>query len=289
MCKTLHKMKNEALELLKDLQGNPYKFYRGKSYKNISKGKFFCSCFDIAAGYRLYEDMSIIETEIAVSKPLVIDATTDNGYSLYGSLPICECKLCPEEKRKDIIEYSKQVRKGNLVSTDEILKWAMKTKDFDAVIIKNVCEGIKSEFPIYDVMLWNQENLVSDREVRGLEREYEVFRKNTFKRVDLSKYISEEEQDGVVSITKGNGYFVEHTIQQVRNQWYLRHELVVCIEKPINIYCIDAEGYVAAEQISPGLYIKNKVVKAPKIQFMPYKGCVRVKGVGQNCKYIISE
>ena len=56
------------MQILKDLQGNPYKFYRGKNCDYISNGCFFCSCFDIAESYRLYDETPIIETEIQVRK-----------------------------------------------------------------------------------------------------------------------------------------------------------------------------------------------------------------------------
>ena len=36
-----------------------------------------------------------------------------------------------------------------------------KVIDIDAVVMKNVREGINAELPIYDVMVWNKKNLVN--------------------------------------------------------------------------------------------------------------------------------
>lgn len=90
------------MQILKDLQGNPYKFYRGKNCDYISNGCFFCSCFDIAESYRLYDETPIIETEIQVRNPLVIDATVEDGHSIYEYLHVYDCKLYPEEKRSSL-------------------------------------------------------------------------------------------------------------------------------------------------------------------------------------------
>lgn len=288
MCKSFFIRKRKALEILKDLQGNPYKFYRGKSYKYISNGCYFCSCFDVAASYRIHEEMPIIETEIAVRNPLVIDATTTSGHSSYEYLYIQDCKLYPEEKRADLIRYIKKVGGSDTLSTDEVLEWAMSTKDIDAVIVKNVREGIEGGLPIYDVMLWKEENLVNSRNVNGLELEYEAYRENTFKRVDLSKYISENETDGVINITEGDGYFIEHTIQRGRNKWYMGHELVVYTDSPIEIYCVDTCNYVTAKLESPGLYVSTAGV-TPRVKLEPNGGCVRVKGVVQGWTYEIKK
>ena len=71
--------------VLNDLHGYPYKFYRGGKYDNISTGRYFCSCFDVA---KSYADI-VFEAEIAVRKPLVIDATLNNGYSYYCIVLYC--------------------------------------------------------------------------------------------------------------------------------------------------------------------------------------------------------
>ncbi|MCI5620540.1 MAG: hypothetical protein MR355_03110 [Lachnospiraceae bacterium] len=284
MNKMCFKRKKEELKVLKDLQGKPYKFYRGKSYESITVGRYFCSCFDIAKRYRLYDENPIIETEIAVRKPLVIDATMERGHSSFGYLHVRDCKLYPEEKRDDLIRYI--MPGSDTLSTDEVLEWAMSTKDIDAVIVKNVREGNAPEIPIYDVMVWKQENLVNARNVNGLETEYEYFRENAFKRVDLSIYISGAERDGVINITKGNGYFIEHTIQRANAEWYMEHELVVYSDSPIAIYCWDTCSYIVAIQMGSGIYQRTGSA-ADRIIYLPQEGCVRVKGVMQNWKYKI--
>lgn len=286
MFKLFRKKEKAQMQILKDLQGNPYKFYRGESFDYISNGCFFCSCFDIAESYRLYDDTPIIETEIQVRNPLVIDATLENGHSIYDYLYVYDCKLYPEEKRNSLIKYIKKVGGTDTLSTDEVLKWAMRTKNIDAVIVKNVREGINSEFPMYDVMVWNKKNLVNERNVVNEKHEFESFRTNTFKRVDLSAYISEKEQDGVVNVTKGEGYFVEHTINRANTNWYMRHELVVITDAPIEIYCLQTRSYVTAQQLEEGIFENTAGMTSLK-KFVPYNGVVRIKGMMQNCEYQI--
>ena len=91
----------KSLVAIMDLQGNPYKFYRGKGYNPICVGRFFCSSFDQAKSFCIENDEPIIEAEIAVRNPLVIDATEGNGYSYYERLEICNCKLYPIDKGKN--------------------------------------------------------------------------------------------------------------------------------------------------------------------------------------------
>lgn len=299
MFKLFRRSEKAQMQMLKDLQGNPYKFYRGKSFNNISNGRFFCSCFDIAKKYAWHYDMPIIETEIQVRNPLVIDATFEDGYSTYNYLYVYDCKLYPEEKRNSLIKYIKKVGGTNTLSTDEVLRWAMETKDIDAVIVKNVREGENSGFPIYDVMVWNTKNLVNERDVAKEKQEFEFFRDNIFKRVDLSEYISEQEQDGVVNVTKGEGYFVEHIIKRentegdikhelVANTWYIEHELVVNTNVPIQIFCIDTSSYVTALQKKQGIYENTAGMTSLK-EFVPYNGMIRVKKIMQKCKYQIEK
>lgn len=285
MFKLLHREKKH-MQILKDLQGESYKFYRGKSYDNIAIGRYFCSCFDIAKSYRLYDESPIIETEIAVRNPLVIDATLETGYCNYEYLHIHECRLYPENKRKKLIKYIKKVGGTDTLSTDEVLRWAMKTKGIDAVIIKNVREGINDDLPIYDVTIWNKKNLANTRNVVNDENKYEMFRANTFKRVDLSLYISENEQDGVVSVTEGEGYIIEHTIESCNTKWYVGHELVIKTDVPVEIYCLDTHSYVTVKQLEKGVYENTAgMTKTKRIE--PCDGVVRVKDIMENCKYKI--
>ena len=107
---------------------------------------------------------------------------------------------------------------------------------------------------------------------------------------DLSRYISEKEQDGIVSITEEDDYFVEHTVQHgIRRgkiEWYVGHDLVVNTDVPIKIYCLDIGRYVTAEQLELGVYENTYGVTTNK-EFAPYNGRVRVKGMIQNWKYKI--
>ena len=277
--------KKTQMQILKDLQGNPYKFYRGKDC-DFSKGCFFCSCFDIAKSYRLFDDSAIIETEIQVRNPLVIDATEEGGHSKYGYLRVRDCRLYPEDKRNELIELIKKEGGTDTLSTDQVLKWAIGTKEIDAVIVKNVREGINEDLPMYDIMVWSEENLVKQRNVVNEEYEFETFRANTFKRVDLSAFISENEQDGMVNITEGVGYFVEHMIKRDGTNWYMGHELVVNTDIPIEIYCLDTGKYVTAEELEHGVY-SNTAYMTSRKPFVPCNGIVRVKGLLPNCKYRI--
>ena len=104
--------------------------------------------------------------------------------------------------------------------------------------------------------------------------------------MDLSAYISEKEQDGVVNVTKGEGYFVEHTINRVNTHWYMRHELVVITDAPIEIYCLQTRSYVTAQQLEEGIFENTAGMTLLK-KFVPYNGVVRIKGMMQNCEYQI--
>ncbi len=284
MLKFLNKKRN--LKTLSDLQGKPYKFYRGESYAEIHKGRFFCSCFDIAECYRASDDMPIIEAEIATRNPLVIDATTEDGYSSYNYLQIYNCKLYPEEKRKNLISYMKRIRASNALSTDEVLMWAKRVNDIDAVIIKNVREGINSCFPIYDVMIWSEKNIVNSRNIVNLKCEFENFRKNTYKRVDLSMFISEKEQDGIASIKEGIGYSIEHIIKRNNTDWYLSEELIIGTNIPVKIYCYETCKYITAIQLDKGIYSNTGGVTSD-IKLIPYNGIVRVRNILSICEYEI--
>lgn len=271
---------------MRDLQGNPYKFYRGKGYERISVGRYFCSCFDIAKSYRMNDDTPIIEAEIVVRKPLVIDATIKNGHSDYNSLCIHDCKLYPEKKRKSLVRYIQEVGGRDTLSTDEVLKWAMRTKDIDAVIIKNVREGNNEAFPIYDVMIWNEENLLNARNVVSEVDSYESFSENTLKRVDLSAYIYEEERDGIVSVKECEGYFIENTMTRRDTKWSMGHEVVVNTEVPVDIFWLDAGKYITVTQLDRGIYEKSFNSTSERTVY-PHNGVVRIKGMMLNGRYRI--
>lgn len=172
------------------------------------------------------------------------------------------------------------------MSTDEVLEWANGIKDIDTVIIKNVREGNNNKLPIYDVMIWSKKNLENARNVASEEQKFEDFRKNTYKRVDLSKYIPEKAQDGIISVTEGAGYIVENTIQKCKTNWYMGHELVVNTIVPVDIYCCEAQKYITANLLEPGIY-QNTAWMTPRIKLEPNNGIVRVKGIMPNLRYQI--
>lgn len=220
MTQLFQRLSKSQYSFLNDLNGNPYKFYRGKEY-NLSQGCFFCSCFDIAHDFRLSTTEPILEAEIIVRNPLVIDATINGGYSYYERLCIRDCPLYPEALRDDLVRYLSVVGARNTLSTDEILAWARKARNIDAVIIKNVREGINSNFPIYDVAIWNEANLRNVRNVAYNISAYDSYRDNTPKRVDLSSYLQEDEYDGVVSAIRKDGFRIEHAMHNGTNGWSL--------------------------------------------------------------------
>lgn len=276
----------KAFVILSDLQGKPYKFYRGKGYSPINIGRFFCSSFDQAKSFRIDDDIPIIEAEIAVRSPLVIDATGDSAYSNYERLDICNCKLYPTDKREELIQFAKNHCFSTSLSTDEAGKWARGTSDIDAVIIKNVVEGNDRKLPIYDVYIWNEENILRAKNVVHDQNNFELFRENTFKRVDLSAYIEETEKDGWVSATMGEGYIVEHLICRHEDDWYMEHELVVKSINPIKIYCCKAEDYMKADFVEPGVYMYSQCF-SQNDEFAPNGNTVRIRGVELHEKYKI--
>lgn len=271
--------------VLTDLQGMPYKFYRGGQL-NFSRGCFFCSCFDIAQGFRFPSTQPIIETEIAVKKPLVIDATMPDGYCGCDRICIRDCTIYPEEKRKSLIQYLPIKGAKNTLSTDEILEWARETDDIDAVIIKNVREGIESDFPIYDVAVWDASNLENPKDITNDDRNFDAFRQNTYKRVNLSAYIPEKEQDGVSSITPRSGYYISHQMQQRGKRWGLDDVLTVHTTEPIDIFELDTQCYVTAELKAPGVY-RYTCGMTPRKKLLPHNGIIQIAGVPKVYKYKI--
>lgn len=275
----------DPLIALTDLQGNPYKFYRGKGYAPIGIGRFFCSNFDQAKSFLFYENEPIIETEIAVSNPLVIDATEQNGHGNYNNLDICNCKLYPADRRAELMQYAKY-RGRDRLSTDEVGKWARKTGDFDAVIIKNVVEGNNIRLPVYDVFIWCEQNMIRTKDVRNDIEKYELFRDNSFKRVDLSAYIEEMEQDGIVSVTAGEGYVVRHRICREQENWYMEHELLINSTEPVKIYCYNTGQYMTGNLETDGIYSYAHCLPRND-QFIPHNGVICIRDVTQSEQYEI--
>lgn len=285
-CNKLKKRKTKAL--LYDLYGKTYKFYRGKDTRNIKGGIYFCSSFDIARSYSM--EQIVFETEISTLSPLVIDATTENGHSYYESIYIKNCPMYPESKREKLIAYLDEVYAHETLSTDEILSWAMKQKDIDAVIIKNVREGINSELPIYDVMIWNESNLVNLRDVTDCNTEYKSFRENTFKRVDLSNFIPEKEYDGVVNTIHFDKYdYVNEICKGKAHKWYMKHKLVIMTRATrIHIKNGDTNAMVTGLLVSPGVY--SNAMSFGELDFFPNDGKIVVDGmVSSMKKYEIEE
>lgn len=280
MINVLHCKRKPSRNVLKDLHGNPYKFYRGGNFKDISIGRYFCSCFDIAKSY----GKPIFEAEIAVRKPLILDATLKDGYSYYEQINVTDCLIYPENKRANLVTYIKKVGAHNSLSTDEILEWAKSIRDIDAVIIKNVREGINTNFPIYDIMLWDESSLFNIQDVTTQESLFTAFQKNTLKRVDLSSYIEEFEKDGIVNITRREKYHIEHLMYRGNNGWHLFHDLVVYTDTPIEI-CDSFRNYICAEMIHDGEYLWSPLGHASKI-FIPENGVVRIKRIADVYAYI---
>lgn len=280
--------KNEKnrLAILKDLEGKPYKFYRGGSLDNISMGRFFCSCFDLANNFRFLDCSPVFETEIAVRNPLILDAAVVEGYSSADRLYVYNCTLYPEDKKSELAQYAKEKFNKETLSTDEILCWARKISDIDAVIIKNIVEGNPPKIPVYDVMIWHEENLYKVRNVANKQNKFEKYRANTFKRVDLSAFIDEEEKDGMVSTSYGDGYIVEHLIYREKDTWGVSHEMVIKTDVPVEVYCDKLHGVITADLLEPGIY-SNAHGLPRKQQFFPYQGSIRIKDVMQNCEYAI--
>ena len=70
-------------------------------------------------------------------------------------------RFFPKELYDEFIQSTTEKYKSKYVSTDEILEWAIEKGCFDSVIIKNVREGMDNKKPIYDIMVWDGDNLVN--------------------------------------------------------------------------------------------------------------------------------
>ncbi len=258
--------KKSKRTVLKDLCGQPYKFYRGGCFEDISIGRYFCSCFDIAKSY----GEPIFETEITVKNPLVIDATLKDGHCYYEHICVGDCILSPVTKRTDLVNYIKKVGAYNSLSTDEILKWAKSTHDIDSVIVKETL--LLNAF-----MLWDESALLNVQDVTTQEPLFTKFQENTLKRVDLSSYIEEHEKDGITNITQREKYHIEHLMYKNNSGWHLSHDLVVYTTIPVEI-CDGSRNYITAEKKNEGEYLWAPLGCYEKI-LVPNNGFVRVANI----------
>ena len=128
------------------------------------------------------------------------------------------------------------------MSSDEIVEWARIYSNFDSVIIKNVREGILHDLPIYDVIIWSEENLKSYKDVTN--NTIDSFRKYTEKRIDLSMYTFEKDYDGIVDIIYYQGYCIENRIVLEKDYFVIDSVLVIDTSSSVEIYCYDIDDYV---------------------------------------------
>lgn len=273
-------------DILKDLQGNNFKFYRGKELYNISDGHFFCNCYDIAKGFSSDYDFinhrdipsKIYESEICLKNPIVLDVTCEEGHYYYNSLHIEEGKFYPEYIRPQLLEYMEKENMHDSISTDEIAVWARACKIFDGVIIKNVREGINSEIPIYDVIIWDYANLINCHDITDKTSEVEKYRQATFKRVDLSKYLNEpDNQDGIADILHFNDYYIERRIAG-NGKFYLENVLVVPnVKNKISVRCTDSDTEIIGLMKESGKYSYSVILGEKEL--VAENGKVEIQGI----------
>lgn len=268
--------KYDANDILRDLHGNAFKFYRGKNIYNISKRAFFCNCFDIAKSFSL--EGIVFECEIRLKNPVIIDATCDGGYCYYDTLHVQQGKFYPESMRKELLKYMENEHMRDTISADEIGVWASSYKSFDGVIIKNVREGIQQDVPIYDVIVWDWDNLVDYHNVTMELENILTFRQATFKRVDLSRFIKEDNcQDGIISISYYDDYCIEHRIVG-NGEYYVDNVLIIQnVDNKAIIYCEDISDYVTGVMEEEGKY--SYAVSFGERQMTSKHGVLELSGI----------
>ena len=91
--------------------------------------------------------------------------------------------------------------------TDDFASFLNDCKEYDVVILKNIREGLYPKYPIYDVIVLN-EKLIKNKKKIDLGSSLYIKEYST-KRIDLSKYIHENEQDGLAEILEYPGYSIK--------------------------------------------------------------------------------
>lgn len=193
-------MKNTTL--LCDLQGMPFYFFRGK---DTTTG-FWSNL--VALAKERYNS-SIWVANISVKNPIVVDCKNAS----YGSMRLENLQIAPSTARLEILsfahdtlEYSETNGAGDF-GPDDFATFLHHYTQYDAIILKNIREGLFEGYPIYDVIVYDEQNIVNIRKLS--ETEYEKMNQYAIKRIDLSKYITEEEEDGLIKSVHKNGYAIK--------------------------------------------------------------------------------
>ncbi len=196
--KLLKKRKYNNDNLLTDLDGNPFIFYRGGSIDYMSNRHFFTNCVHQAISYG---EHLVYKTKVFLENPVIVDCYTDeDGYFNWGYLPIIKLNIYPNDAKSMMLRYLDQRIEGHSndyeMSTDEIAAFSQKA-GYDGVLFKNIREGIYGKLPVYDLVLWSMENLLDTENITDKScNEPDIY---TYKRLDLKKYCdNESNEDGIL-------------------------------------------------------------------------------------------
>lgn len=264
------------IKLLRDYRGDVFKFYRGGSIDgNWEKGKYFSNSILCASMFGI--DKKIFECEIQCSYPVVIDATTEFGYTGYEHIDIQKSTVYPQAAKKFLLEFCKREKLKEL-STDEILREVIKVKRYDALIIKNVMEG-DNNCPVYDVVVWNPQNIVNSREVKENELVNSEIKKWIFSRVNLGFALkSEISDDGVLCCLTNERYQIIKKISEEGKG--VETDLLIYTDECISIKIskmTEGEKLIRGGKIEPGVY--EYLPLFGNTVFEPNKGIIEIRKI----------
>ena len=245
-------------EILRDTEGEPFVFFRGGEINNIKNGVYFCNSIVDAIGYAggVDDNKVLYRANICTIHPLIIDATCNGGFYYYDTIKVERDRFFPKELCDEFIQSTTEKYKSKYVSTDEILEWAIEKGCFDSVIIKNVREGMDNKKPIYDIMVWDGDNLVNLTKLSERKIDIKDYMQYMVKRIELYKFCGINEQRGLLAQRHKKDHSLECWIELHDVGYELDNRLVFKMKSNKSaVFCNELKDYIYLEKISDGEYL----------------------------------
>ena len=237
------------------LDEKPFCFFRGEKPCNSKRGVFYTNCFAEAKGFS--NNGNVIKCHIQTESPLIIDATTLDGYDPYGGIEIEKVRIYPESARAELKEFASSRDDQSYLGTDDLRDIISTNKKYDCVIIKNIREGILN-FPVYVVIVTNINNLY---DIEDITNSSDDFSEWTKKRIRLSDFINSsewncKEEDGILCIRHYQDFSIEDSIVSVSNTEYkiVNNYVFLSDFKIVRIKSLLLNRYIKGVQEGNGQY-----------------------------------
>ena len=195
-------MSNEG-QVLTDLSGKPFVFFR----RGNDETAWWTSYYKVAEKFR--PDETIRRANVKIRNPLVIDFKCNGYYHPKKDV----VAVYPVPARKDYEKFSLQHSDSINSWSEDFVRFLKANRQYDAVILKNVYEGFCPDFPVYDLITIDPGILLNVRQVSAGLNAYNWCAK---KRLDLSKYLPEDERYGIVEAIPFDGYSLLQKLDPVR-------------------------------------------------------------------------